>query len=84
MNVEARFEVARRDDSLTVPVTALRTEARHPDDGGDLGIGGERVARETRAAGLEPSRAPSARLRPRECRRPERQLLGRRRTKGNL
>ena len=26
MNVEARFEVARRDDALTVPVTALRTE----------------------------------------------------------
>jgi HlyD family secretion protein len=26
MNVDARFEVARRDDVLTVPVTALRTE----------------------------------------------------------
>jgi len=26
MNVEARFDVARRDDVLTVPVTALRTE----------------------------------------------------------
>jgi len=26
MNVEARFEVARRDDALTIPVTALRTE----------------------------------------------------------
>ena len=26
MNVDARFEVARRDDVLTIPVTALRTE----------------------------------------------------------
>jgi len=26
MNVEARFEVVRRDDVLTVPITALRTE----------------------------------------------------------
>jgi HlyD family secretion protein len=26
MNVEARFEVARRDDALSIPVTALRTE----------------------------------------------------------
>lgn len=26
MNVEARFEVARRDEALTIPVTALRTD----------------------------------------------------------
>jgi len=38
MNVEARFEVARRDDPLTIPVTALRTERDVATTAGILGI----------------------------------------------
>lgn len=38
MNVEARFEVARRDDALTVPVTALRTERDVATTAGIIGI----------------------------------------------
>jgi HlyD family secretion protein len=49
MNVEARFEVARRDDSLTVPVTALRTERDIQTTAGILGIE-ESVLREKLAA----------------------------------
>jgi len=38
MNVEARFEVARRDDVLTVPVTALRTERDVATTAGIIGV----------------------------------------------
>jgi HlyD family secretion protein len=38
MNVEARFEVARRDDPLTIPVTALRTERDIATTAGILGV----------------------------------------------
>jgi multidrug efflux pump subunit AcrA (membrane-fusion protein) len=38
MNVEARFEVARRDDPLTIPVTALRTERDVATTAGILGV----------------------------------------------
>jgi HlyD family secretion protein len=38
MNVEARFEVAKRDDVLTLPVTALRTERDIATTAGVIGI----------------------------------------------
>jgi len=53
MNVEARFEVARRDDSLTVPVTALRTERDIQTTAGILGIEENALREKLAAAGLE-------------------------------
>lgn len=38
MNVEARFDVARRDDALAVPVTALRTERDVATTAGIIGV----------------------------------------------
>ena len=53
MNVEARFEVARRDDSLTVPVTALRTERDIQTTAGILGIEENALRERLAAASLE-------------------------------
>lgn len=43
MNVEARFEVARRDDALTVPVTALRTERDVVTTAGIIGVDADTI-----------------------------------------
>ena len=53
MNVEARFEVARRDDSLTVPVTALRTERDIQTTAGILGIEENALREKLAASGLQ-------------------------------
>jgi len=53
MNVEARFEVARRDDPLTVPVTALRTERDITTTAGLLGIEESALRDRLAAAGLD-------------------------------
>ena len=53
MNVEARFEVARRDDSLTVPVTALRTERDVQTTAGILGIEENALREKLAASGLQ-------------------------------
>jgi HlyD family secretion protein len=63
MNVEARFEVARRDDALTVPVTALRTERDIATTAGLIGMD-EAVLRARLAEGAmdaEPTPSRSAR-----------------------
>ena len=53
MNVEARFEVARRDDALTIPVTALRTERDVATTAGILGIAEDALRAKLAAAGLQ-------------------------------
>lgn len=53
MNVEARFEVARRDDALTVPVTALRTERDIPTTAGILGVTEDALRARLADAGLQ-------------------------------
>jgi HlyD family secretion protein len=53
MNVEARFEVARRDDPLTVPVTALRTERDITTTAGILGIEESALRESLAAAGTD-------------------------------
>jgi len=53
MNVEARFEVARRDDPLTVPVTALRTERDITTTAGILGIEESALREKLAAAGMD-------------------------------
>jgi multidrug efflux pump subunit AcrA (membrane-fusion protein) len=53
MNVEARFEVARRDDPLTIPVTALRTERDVKTTAGILGIEESVLREQLAAAGME-------------------------------
>lgn len=53
MNVEARFEVARRDDPLTVPVTALRTERDVATTAGILGLDEEGLRAKLAAAGVD-------------------------------
>lgn len=53
MNVEARFEVARRDDALTVPVTALRTERDIATTAGILGLEEEELRAKLAAAGVD-------------------------------
>lgn len=51
MNVEARFEVARRDEALTVPVTALRTGRDVATTAGILGIEEDALREKLAAAG---------------------------------
>jgi HlyD family secretion protein len=53
MNVEARFEVARRDDPLTVPVTALRTERDIATTAGILGVGEQALQAKLAEAGVD-------------------------------
>jgi HlyD family secretion protein len=53
MNVEARFEVARRDDPLTIPVTALRTERDVTTTAEILGIEESALREKLAAAGVE-------------------------------
>ena len=53
MNVEARFEVARRDDPLTIPVTALRTERDIATTAGILGVTEDELRAKLAAAGME-------------------------------
>ena len=52
MNIEARFEVARRDDVLTVPVTALRTERDVATTAGILGVGEDALRTKLAAPGV--------------------------------
>jgi HlyD family secretion protein len=63
MNVEARFEVARRDDVLTVPITALRTERDVATTAGIIGVEEAALRAQLTAAGLaeEPRDRRSAR-----------------------
>jgi len=53
MNVEARFDVARRDDVLTVPVTALRTERDIATTAGIIGLAEGAVRSRLAEAGFE-------------------------------
>jgi HlyD family secretion protein len=53
MNVEARFEVARRDDVLTVPVTALRTERDIATTAGIIGLDESAIRSRLAQAGFE-------------------------------
>ena len=53
MNVEARFEVTRRDDVLTVPITALRTERDVATTAGIIGVEEGALRQQLTAAGLE-------------------------------
>jgi HlyD family secretion protein len=53
MNVEARFEVARRDDPLTIPVTALRTERDIATTAGILGVTEDALRARLAAAGVQ-------------------------------
>jgi len=53
MNVEARFEVARRDDALTIPVTALRTERDVATTATILGIEEDTIRARLAEAGME-------------------------------
>jgi HlyD family secretion protein len=53
MNVEARFEVARRDDVLTVPVTALRTERDIATTAGIIGLDEGAIRSRLAQAGFE-------------------------------
>ena len=77
MNVEARFEVARRDDVLTVPITALRTERDVATTAGIIGVEAGCTARAARRGRRCRGGATRAPLRARERREPARQLLGR-------
>jgi HlyD family secretion protein len=52
MNVEARFEVARRDRVLTVPVTALRTERDVATTAAILGLAKDALQAQLVAAGV--------------------------------
>ena len=63
MNVEARFEVARRDDALTIPVTALRTERDVATTAGIIGVDEETMRARLAATGSggEPDERRSAR-----------------------
>ena len=53
MNVEARFEVARRDDPLTIPVTALRTGRDIATTAGILGVTEDVLRAKLAEAGVE-------------------------------
>lgn len=53
MNVEARFEVARTESALTVPVTALRTERDIATTAGLIGLEEPSLRRRLAEAGLE-------------------------------
>jgi HlyD family secretion protein len=55
MNVEARFEVARRDDALTVPVTALRTERDVATTAGIIGIDAATISARLGGSGADAS-----------------------------
>ena len=61
MNVEARFEVARRDDALTVPVTALRTERDVATTAGILGIDADALQARLAEAGVPTEPAGASR-----------------------
>jgi len=61
MNVEARFEVARRDDALTVPVTALRTERDVATTAGILGIDADALQARLAEAGVPTEPAVASR-----------------------
>jgi HlyD family secretion protein len=70
MNVEARFEVARRDQALTIPVTALRTERDVATTAGIIGLEEGAIRARLAEAGLEtgagegrPARESAASLR---------------------
>jgi len=70
MNVEARFEVARRDEALTIPVTALRTERDVATTAGIIGLEEGAIRARLAEAGLEtgpgerrPARESAASLR---------------------
>lgn len=52
MNVEARFEVARRDEALTLPVTALRTERDIGTTAGLIGTEPDALRERLAAAGV--------------------------------
>jgi HlyD family secretion protein len=66
MNVEARFEVARRDDPLTIPVTALRTERDAATTAGILGVTEEALRAKLAEAGMEAGPTPGERRSARE------------------
>jgi len=53
MNVEARFEVARRDDVLTIPVTGLRTERDVATTATILGIEQDTIRARLAEAGMD-------------------------------
>jgi HlyD family secretion protein len=53
MNVEARFEVARRDDPLSIPVTALRTERDIATTAGILGVTEDALRARLAEAGVQ-------------------------------
>jgi len=62
MNVEARFEVVRRDDVLTVPITALRTERDVATTASIIGLPEEEIRAVLAAAA--PAQAEGAPRRP--------------------
>jgi HlyD family secretion protein len=60
MNVDARFEVARRDDVLTIPVTALRTERDVDTTASITGLDAAAIRSALGAAAAPDATAPAA------------------------